>query len=614
MRFLFPMGLLGLIAIPVIILIYILQSRYTEQTVNSTYLWTLSEKFMKRKNPLSGITGIISLILQILLVIFISLALSRPIITLPNAAKNYYFVLDASSSMNTVEGETSRYEIAKDEIEKAIKKTSDGSTYSLVTVSGETVSAFENVKSKKTAIELVQSLQPTHKAVSTDELLRAAQTIFDGNSSSYIYLVTDKGYDAYENVEIIDVGNENEDNYAIFNMEYSHIGGKINVSADIISYVNDKEIIVDAYVDGVKNKSFSFKTKKGITTKAEMELTATTFESITLEITNADGYTLDNKICAYNTQSDKSYDVLIVSDTGFFFKAVIDALVDSKIDVVSPYEYETVTKKYGLYIFDSYSPTTLPNGAVWLINSDRSIENSGFSVRGKVEIPNADVIEKSKSTATGVRKLLDGISDGDIYVTDYVKYGGMYLSFYTLFTYDSNPLIFAGSIGLGNRQVVFGFDLHKSDFALTTDFIMLTKNLLEYSFPDVIDETLFTVGDEVVINIVANSSNLKAISPSGKDIFMDADGVVASLALDEVGTYKISLTIGGAETTYSLYSGAIPSESEPCVNEPSLSLSGERTESNIDGEFDPLTVLFICMAVIFVADWGVYCYEKYQLR
>lgn len=614
MRFLFPMGLLGLVAIPVIILIYILQSRYTEQTVNSTYLWTLSERFMKRKNPLSGITGLISLILQILLVVFISLAIARPIFTLPGAAKNYYFVLDASSSMNAKDGNDTRYEIAKDEIVKAIKKTSDGSTYSLVTVSGETVSAFEDVKNKKSAIELVKTLQPTHKAVSTDELLRAAQSIFDENSSSYIYLVTDKGYDVHENIEIIDVGDENVDNYAIFNMEYNYSGGKIEVSADIISYVNDREIVVDAYVNGAKSKSVAFKTKKGVVTKAEMELNADAFESISLEIAGGDGYTLDNKITAYNTQSDKSYDVLIVSDTGFFFKAVIDALVDSKIDVISPSEYETVTEKYGLYIFDSYSPSTLPNGAVWLINSDRSIENSGFSVRGKVEIPNADVIEKSKSTATGVKKLLEGISDGDIYVTDYVKYGGMYLSFYTLFSYDSNPLIFAGSNGLGNRQVVFGFDLHKSDFALTTDFIMLIKNLLEYSFPDVIDETLYTVGDEVVINIVANSSNLKAVSPSGKDIFMDTDGVVASLALEEVGTYKISLTIGGAETTYSLYSGAIPSESEPCVNEMSLSLSGERTESNIDGEFDPLTLLFICMAIIFVADWGVYCYEKYQLR
>ena len=66
MSFLYPLGLLGLIGVPLLILIYILRSKYNEQTVPSTYLWILSEKFFKRRNPLSGLTGIISLILQIL--------------------------------------------------------------------------------------------------------------------------------------------------------------------------------------------------------------------------------------------------------------------------------------------------------------------------------------------------------------------------------------------------------------------------------------------------------------------------------------------------------------------------------------------------------------------
>ena len=78
MSFLFPLGLLGLIGIPIIILIYILQSKYTEQTVNSTYIWTLSDKFLKRRNPLSGMAGIISLILQLLMVLVISLAIASP--------------------------------------------------------------------------------------------------------------------------------------------------------------------------------------------------------------------------------------------------------------------------------------------------------------------------------------------------------------------------------------------------------------------------------------------------------------------------------------------------------------------------------------------------------
>ena len=78
MSFMYPLGLLGLIGVPLLIIIYILRSKYNEQTVPSTYLWHLSEKFFKRRNPLSGITGIISLILQILMVIILSLASPVP--------------------------------------------------------------------------------------------------------------------------------------------------------------------------------------------------------------------------------------------------------------------------------------------------------------------------------------------------------------------------------------------------------------------------------------------------------------------------------------------------------------------------------------------------------
>ena len=49
MTFLYPLGLLGLLGIPVLIVIYIIKSKYTEQTVSSTYLWKLSERFLKKR-------------------------------------------------------------------------------------------------------------------------------------------------------------------------------------------------------------------------------------------------------------------------------------------------------------------------------------------------------------------------------------------------------------------------------------------------------------------------------------------------------------------------------------------------------------------------------------
>ena len=614
MSFTNPLGLLGLIAIPIIIVIYILQSKYTEQTVTSTYLWQLSEKFLKKKNPLSGLTGIISLILQILTVTVVSLAIARPVFTLPGAANNYCFILDASSSMNMQEGRETRFEKAKDEIIDVIKDAKSGSSYSLICVSNETVTVFDSVTSKASAIDLINSTQASHTSAEYADLLGAAQKAFDKSSSSLIYLVTDKSYTKHENIEIIDVGTDDAENYAVFDVEYSHSGGQLNVTAKVISYTKAAEPEITLSVDGEKVASSTVAVNTGELTQVSFSSPCVRFDSFTVEVASKDGYLLDNRITTYNLESDKTYSTLIVSETGFFFEAVIDALVDSEVKTVTPEEYETVSEKYGLYIFDSYEPSTLPDGAVWLINADQSIENSGFGVRGKTELSNADVIEKSKSTATKIRNLLRGVDGSDIYITNYVKYSGMYLNFYTLFSYDSNPLIFAGENGLGNRQVVFGFDLHESDFALSTDFVMLLRNLLDYSFPNVIDKTNYTVGEDALINIVANAENLKVLSPSGDDLYIEADGTTATLTLDEVGTYVISMTLAGQETTYRIYSSANAEESKPTTEENEFSLSGERTYANIDGEYDPIMVLFICLAILFIADWGVYCYEKYQLR
>ncbi|MBO5287527.1 MAG: VWA domain-containing protein [Clostridia bacterium] len=614
MKFLFPMGLLALIGIPIIIIIYILQSKYSEQTVNSTYIWKLSDKFMKKRNPLSGITGLISLILQLLTVAVIALLLSRPIFTLPGAAKEYCFVLDSTSSMSMYEGKETRFDKAKSEIIKVINRSRDGSSFSLVSVSGEVIREFDLVNDKKTAIELVEKLQVSQSSTLDEELVKTAQDVFDQNTSTIIYLATDKGYTKHDNIEVIDVGSPGNDNYGIFDVKYNLLGGELSVDAQVASYNKDAEVVVKLSIDGAEATEFKFEVKAGEKTPINLKAPCTYFEQFKVELGNNDGYMLDNSVITYNMKSDKTYSILIVSDEGFFFEAVIDALVDSRVETVTFAEYEKMTETYGLYIFDSCTPKSLPDGAVWLINADESIPNSGFGVRGRIEVPGGDVISKSSSSATNVRHLLRGVGNSEIYLTKYVKYSGMYLNFHTLYTYESNPIIFAGANGLGHRQVVCGFDLHTSDFALTTDFVILMRNFLEYSFPNVIERTGYTVGEDAIVNIVANAENLKALSPSGRDIYIDTDGASALLALDEVGTYTISMSLGGVDTNYRIYSCADPTESEPVFEDGELTISGERTYSNIDGEYDPMTLLFICLAILFFADWGVYCYEKYQLR
>ena len=615
MRFLYPLGLLGLIGVPLLILIYILRSKYNEQTVPSTYLWTLSEKFFKRRNPLSGLTGIISLILQIFTIIFASLALARPVFVMPESASEYCFILDATGSMNTKVGLKTDFEKGKDYIEDMIDDARLGSSFTLITLSSDTQVVFERIDDKKSAKEMLEDLECTDGSADYTDALTRAQSYFNENNSTLLYFVTDRDFENAENVEIVNISSQNVVNYAISEVSGQLTDGTLYVEGSLISYNSDAELKVEMYLDGgakpVATKTVSVVADEK--THFEISSGAQSYESFRLVITNKDSLAIDNEIVCYNMKSEDSYSILIVSETPFFLNAAFDAITDSKIDVITPDEYKGQSG-YGLYVFQSYTPETLPDGAVWLINSTRSVDNSGFGVRGVNELSAPAELVKSTSTSSKARALLDGVVGRDIYIGEYVKYSGMYTQFTTLFSYDNNPVIFAGVNGLGNREVVFGFDLHKSDLPLSSDFAALISNLLEYSCPDILSRTDFVCGETAEINVTANVNSVKTISPDGEENYPDTSTDTASLLLDRVGSYTVKVHTAAGEQVYRLYSAAPESESDPDAMGVSFSVSGERGYEKTDGEYDPVALLFILLAVVFCADWMVYCYEKYQLR
>ncbi len=615
MRFLFPLGLIGLVGVPILILIYILRSKYNEQTIASTYLWTLSEKFFKRRNPLSGLTGLISLILQILTVVIISLAIARPVFTIPNSASEYCFVIDCSGSMNTKDGARTYFDKAKNEIEDLINGARLGSTYTLIAVSDDSAVVYERVSDKKLAVDMLDDLECSDVPVEYSEGLSIAQKYFDDNTSTRVYLVTDKAFSSAYNVEIVNISSQNIRNYAITDARGSLTDGTLYTSATVTSYTHDTDLKVELYVNGGKDPAatVNLSVKKGESLPVELSCKATSYDSFRLVIKNRDDLAADNEVMGYNLKSEASYSILIVSDTPFFYEAVFDALTDSVVDVVSPEEY-TGQSGYGLYVFHTFTPDELPDAAVWLINSSRSVDNSGFGIRGIVDLGTPGELIKSNSTSTRARALLSGVVGRDIYISEYVKYSGMYTQFTTLFSYDSNPLIFAGVNAYGNREVVFAFDIHKSDLALSPDFTPLVSNLLKYSCPDLIDGSNYVAGDDLNINITANIDSVKVISPDGEENYVDTSTDIGVYTLDRVGSYTVEVSATDGKKVYKVYAAASASESDPYAMGADFSVMGEQTYEKTDGQYDPLVLFFVLLAIVFTADWMVYCYEKYQLR
>ncbi len=615
MNFLYPLGLIGLIGIPILILIYIIKSKYTEQTIATTYIWNLSEKFLKRKLIKNPLTGLISLILQILTVALISLAIAHPQIVVPGAAKEYCIILDGSGSMSMVEDGTTRLELAKDEAKRVIEESVEGSLYSLVYVNEKTNVIYEREPSKEVAIALLDDVSVSHASARFEDAIGVAQEYFNENDGLVTYLITDKSFDTHNAIEIINVASEVE-NYALGEVSYSISNNVLTVSGSLMSYTSDADLTLAMYLDGADTPFYreTLAVKRLDEALFVASTPASVISSVRVVIENADALPLDNEYIVYDTDYENAQDTLIVSNTPFFIESALAAVGNVKITTVSPEDYDPDTIGYGLYIFDSFNPGKMPrDGAVWLINLDSSIPDSGFSVQAKNELDGIGKLSLTKSTSTTARKLIANLSGEDIYISEYIQCG-TYRPFTTLFEYNGAPVIFTGTNTYGNREVVFSFDLHGSNMPMHVDFVTLVGNLVEFSFPDVVEKVNFVAGDEIEINALANCESIRVDAPSGATEYLDASTSISRYTLSEAGAYTITMTVSGTQRTYNVFASLNESERAPIKSENDASLVGEQGVGTLNGIYDALAITFILLAIVFLAEWGVYCYDKYQLR
>lgn len=627
MTFLYPLGLLGLIGIPILIIVYLIKNRYTEQTISSVYLWRLSERFLKRRNPLSKITGIIGLILQILLVTALSFAIAHPIFILPGTAHEYCFILDGSASMNmAIDGKT-RFERAKDEISEIVDDAKNGSTFTVVIVGDTTEILIENSDSAKKTIDRLDSAVCSDSTADYVDAIGIAQGYFDESPSALTYLITDTDYTETENIRAINVA-RSENNISIEDLSYVKSGkSTVLVMGNVVSYGADRVVDVELYsnlsvepLGQTKVQAF-----KDVPTSFSFTVDISEFYSLTVKTPTEDAYSADNMAVVYDTESENSYNAILVSDAPFLIESAVETVSNADIKVISTAEYkkeeerlaklDKVVSGYSLYIFDAFSPATLPkDGSVWFIGTDTNVVGSGFSIQGEVILDSADVITKNTSTTSIVRRLTSGMVDDEIYVSKYVKCG-IYGDFTTLFSYRGNPVVFTGMNDYGNREVVFAFNLHDSDITLSVDYIVLLGNLLDYSFPEVIEKTEYYCGDTAEINVISGCDSIRVETPDGQVIYTDTSSAVSEFELTEVGEYKITVSVSGTERpAYYIYSSVPKEERKTESTLDYIGIQGDVSSEGSDGRYDPLTLLMVLAALIFTAEWMVYCYDKYQLR
>ena len=163
MYFANPLGLLGLIAVPVILFIHLFQRRFPPLEVGGLHLW-LSEDTVKTSGQRRDRIPVTrTLILELIAAILLSLLLAQPQWSNLNRVKHWVFVLDDSASMLGVDGQGISFrDRAIDEMQKRVATSGRNSRLSVILSGTRPVMLVGPAARWPDAEPVLQSWQPNN--------------------------------------------------------------------------------------------------------------------------------------------------------------------------------------------------------------------------------------------------------------------------------------------------------------------------------------------------------------------------------------------------------------------------------------------------------------------
>src|SRR3954466_16417026 len=157
------------VAVPALLVLYFLKLRRRELEVSSTLLWKKAIQDLQVNAPFQKLRRNLLLILQMMVLLALCLALSRPVTFFkPGAGKSTVILIDHSASMNAMDmenGKKSRLDEAKRQAKELVNTMERGASALVIAFADEsgtkTVQSFTtDTNAIKTAID---SIEPTDR-------------------------------------------------------------------------------------------------------------------------------------------------------------------------------------------------------------------------------------------------------------------------------------------------------------------------------------------------------------------------------------------------------------------------------------------------------------------
>jgi hypothetical protein len=549
MSFLTPLAFLGaLLAIP-IILLYMLRLRRREILVSSTYLWQQILQDNEANTPWQRLRRNILLFLQLLILLFLVLALARPFVVVPAVgAGQIALLLDASASMNATDmNGSTRLDEAKRQALDIVDTLGAVDTMTVIRVAEVPEVLAPATNDPLILRNAINGVQPSQAAADWVAALTLAAgegrnaedfnvvIVSDGSLGDPARLPTVTG-----EVRYMPVGRSSS-NVAITALATRALPGQSpQLFAQITNFGGqDADVIFDLRVDDELFTADRYTIPAGQSVPLISRALPSEYVTLQAGLTLPAGSTVPDYLAQDNTAWSVSSGagarrVLVMTPNNLFLEQVLRSL--PAVDAVRGDITRGVpTSEYDLYIFDSYLPDTLPDGDLLIINPPRS--TSLFTVGAQSDQTANPAVASDDPRMTFV-------DFDNVHVLAFKPVSADWAE--PLVTVEGGTLLLAGEVD-GRQVAVLTFDLHNSDLPLQITWPVLMANLMEWYTPrDVLAANSLKVGDSLVIRPPFEAERVRITHPDGSErsLPIDRDTLVYA-GTGQSGIYQLDVLAGG---------------------------------------------------------------------
>lgn len=530
-----PIGLLGLLTLPVIVGLHLFLERNHRAVVSSLFLWAFLDPKLQGVRPRQiRLTWL--LILDLLIATFLSLGLAQPQIELPAlfAEDSHIIVLmDTSTSMLAEDVAPSRIDQAKEEVFDLINQVGQNGIVSVVSVSNTVEIVGDTRESSSLSLKgMVSDIVAGGSTMNLRAGLAAAQSIMSEKKDVAIHIVTD-GAIKYENLDDFPypvrwhiIGSVT-DNQAVAAPQLVETGdGQFQLMVQLINYSNrDRMDEIKVTVDGREIRRMEVFIPARSAIPYIIALTGNV-DYAQVEIGASDVLGVDN-FAGVGRAGGSAVRAALVTTRPDPLDRAIGSGPNVTLSMISPTEYNYAAD-YDLTIFRDFLPSEWPDGVILVVDPPVNSESEILEVAG------VDTIDQP------IEIFNDPLTGGlDFSGVRWQDARGMLTSLE-----EFSPLISAGDTALmleqglesGNLIVFLPF-LDVGSLTKHPVFPLLVSNVIE-SARGFHPGQQFSVGENLTIPAEIQGQAVILRDPASNEVNISANGVVR---LAQFGQYSIQI-------------------------------------------------------------------------